>query len=201
MPKLRPSRPTLDTLLPLADRVEALARRSGRAFIERDSNLARSLVAADGEHAQLETALEHAWVALLDGEPASGVASSASLVAALETISDLSASICDHVVELSDAPGMDAKSSILKLAEIVPEMLKEALGALRANDERSARSVLNRAPAADACFAQSHLDLFENAKKGGRFESTRRLQAVTSALERIGDGATDIARFVCDTAG
>jgi phosphate uptake regulator len=195
----RRSRPPLDTLLPLADRVEALARSSGRAFIERDAKLARSLRADDGEHARLESALECAWVSLLGGNSALGdVAASAGLVAALETISDLSAAICGHVVGLNGSPGVDEKSSIRKLAEIVPEMLAQALGALRANDEHSARDVLSRAPAADACFAQSHLDLFENAQKRGRFESTRRLQAVTSALERIGDGATEIAQFVCD---
>jgi phosphate uptake regulator len=198
----RPSRPTLDTLLPLADRVEALARSSGRAFIERDSKLASALLAADGEHARVESALERAWVALIDGDPVAGdLTSSAGLVASLETISDLAATICGHVVGLNGSPTMDKKSSILKLAHIVPDMLKEALGALRTNDEPAARSVLKRAPAADACFAQSHLDLFENVQKDGRFEATQRLQAVTSALERIGDGATDIARFVCDTAG
>lgn len=199
--KHRPSRPALDALLSIADRVEALARSSGRAFIERDSKLASSLLAADGEHASLESALEHAWVALLDGDPAAGdVAASAGLFASLETISDLAAVICGHVVELGGSP-VDQRSSILRLAEMVPEMLKEALRALRANDEDSARSVLRRAPAADACFAQSHLDLFQNVQKAGRFESTQRLQAVTSAFERIGDGATDIAQFVCDTAG
>jgi phosphate uptake regulator len=187
--------------MPLAERVEALARSSGRAFIERDSKLASSLLADDGEHARLETALERAWMALLDGDTAGGdVAKNAGLVAALETISDLSATICGHVVGLNGSPNFDEKSAILKLAEMVPDMLAEALGALRANDESSARSVLHRAPAADAYFAQSHLDLFENVQKGGRFESTQRLQAVTSALERIGDGAADIAQFVCDNA-
>jgi len=197
----RPTRPALDALLPIADRVEALARSSGRAFIEQDSNLASSLLAADGEHARLESALECAWVSLLGGGPAGGdVAASAGLVASLETISDLAATICGHVVGLGPTPVAGPKSSILKLAEMVPEMLKEALGALRANDETSARSVLRRAPAADACFAQSHLDLFGQVQIDGRFESTQRLQAVTSALERIGDGATDIARLVCDSA-
>ena len=200
-PKQRPSRPEVDTLMPLAERVEALARSSGRAFLERDSKLASSLLADDGEHARLESALERAWMALLDGDPASGdMAKSAGLVAALETISDLSATICGHVVGLSGSPNVDEKSAIRKLAEMVPDMLTQALGALRANDESSARSVIHQAPAADACFAQSHLDLFENVQKAGRFESTQRLQAVTSALERIGDGATDIARFVCDNA-
>jgi phosphate uptake regulator len=186
-------------LIPLADRVEALARNSGRAFIERDSSLASSLLADDGEHARLASALQRAWMTLLDGGPdGNDVAKGAGLVAALETISDLSATICGHVVELKGSPGVDEKSSIRKLAQIVPDMLAEALGALRANDETSARSVLNRAPAADACFAQSHLDLFENVQKAGRFESTQRLQAVTSAFERIGDGAAEIAQFVCD---
>lgn len=199
--KHRPTRPALDTLLPIADRVEALARSSGRAFIEQDFDLASSLLAADGEHARLESALEGAWVSLLGGDAAGGdVAANASFVASLETISDLAAKICRHVVGLGGTPVVGPKSSILKLAEMVPEMLKEALGALRTNDENSARSVLRRAPAADACFAQSHLDLFGQVQMDGRFESTRRLQAVTSALERIGDGAADIARLVCGSA-
>lgn len=196
----RPTQPTLDALLPIADRVEALARNSGRAFIEQDSNLASSILAADGEHARLEMALEHAWLSLLGGGSAVGdLAVSAGIVTSLETISDLAATICGHVVGL-DGTVTEPKSSIMKLAQMVPEMLKEALGALRTNDARSALGVLNRAPAADACFAQSHLDLFWQGQKDGRFESTQRLHAVTSALERIGDGATDIARLVCDTA-
>src|SRR6185503_9241112 len=135
-PKQRPSRPAVDKLIPLADRVEALARSSGRAFIERDSNLASSLLADDGEHARLETALERAWMALLDGNSAGDdVAKNAGLVAALETISDLSATICGHVVGLTGSPSVDEKSAIRKLAQMVPEMLAEALGALRSNDE------------------------------------------------------------------
>lgn len=199
-PRQVASRPAFDALMPLADRVGALARSSGRAFIERDSKLASSLLADDGEHARLETALERAWMTLLGGDSGGDVARNAGLVAALETISDLSATICGHVVELNGSPGVDEKSAIRKLAQMVPDMLAEALGALRLNDETCARSVLHRGPAADACFAQSHLDLFENAQKGGRFEITQHLQAVTSALERIGDGAADIARYVCDNA-
>jgi phosphate uptake regulator len=159
------------------------------------------LLADDGEHARLESALERAWMALLDGDATGGdMAKNAGLVAALETISDLSATICGHVVELNGSPGVDEKSAIRKLAQMVPDMLAEALGALRLNDETCARSVLHRGPAADACFAQSHLDLFENVQKAGRFEFTQHLQGVTSALERIGDGAADIARYVCDKA-
>src|SRR5258705_441570 len=62
---VRPSPPALARLLPLADRVEALTRTSGRAFVARDARLAESVLAQGGEHERLDSALDAEWSELL----------------------------------------------------------------------------------------------------------------------------------------
>jgi phosphate uptake regulator len=187
--------------MPLADRVEALTRSTGRALVEGDAALATSLLADDGEHARLESALDGAWSDLLrsgsERQPMGDMAAGVGLVASFQTISKLAASICANVIQLSERPERGQASAILRLAEMVPDLLGDALGALRENDQEGARAVQRRGLAVDACFAQTYLDLHQIVRRNDyHLEIAQRLHAVTAALERISDGASEIAGTV-----
>jgi phosphate transport system protein len=192
----RPSAPALARLLPLADRVEALTRVCGHAFLARDAGLAESLLAQGGEHERLDSALDAEWSELLGRGSPNDVPASVELVTSLQTITDLAATICSHVVGLSvrDAPG--AHPAIQRLAQLVPDLLRDALGAFRQNDRATADRVLRSSVSVDVCFAQTYLDLLHVVRQNAGVETAQRLAAVTRALERIGDGASDIADSV-----
>src|SRR5882724_5206992 len=99
---VRPSPPALARLLPLADRVEALTRTTGHAFVARDAGLAESLLARGGEHERLDSALDAEWSELLGRGLPNDVPASVELVTSLQTITRLAATICTQVVELSE---------------------------------------------------------------------------------------------------
>jgi phosphate uptake regulator len=126
------------------------------------------------------------------------VGGTVELLVLLEKITDLAASICRQIIHLSEGPGVVGDlPAIRRLAEIVPEMLRDALRAIRANDRPSAELVLGRGLAMDTCFAQAHLDLLQVVRQEtGRFVAAQQLHAVGRALERIGDGAGEIAACV-----
>jgi phosphate uptake regulator len=197
----RPSAPALARLLPLADRVEAITRISGRAFVARDAKLAQSLLARGGEHERLDSAIDEEWSELLGRGAPNDVPASVGLVTSLQTIAGLAATICTLVVGLSlreEAP--TAHPAIQKLAELVPDLLRDALGAFRRNDRTTADRVLRGSVSVDVCFAQTYVDLLHgvrhNAGRVENMETAQHLHAVTRALERIGDGASEIADSV-----
>lgn len=194
----RPSAQTLSRLLPLADRVEALTRRSGHAFVARDVGLARALIAEDGEIRELALALEAAWHDVLAkaGALPGDVSASVDLVHSLQRISELAGTICGHVVGLS-GDERNTHPAIERLAEMVPDLLRDALGAFRNNDAGDAAEVRKTSVEVDVCFAQSYLDLMQVVRPpGAAFETAQHLHGVSRALERIGDSASEIADSV-----
>jgi len=198
MQPLHESPRPLDRLLPLADRVSAFARVTGQAAAFHDATLAAELLATDGQGDRCDSAVVAAWAELLttlDGKR-EGQSMALELLVSLEKITNLAKTICERVIGLSDEDAGDVPS-IRKLAELVPDMLFDALCAVRANDRPSAQKVLDRSIAADTCFAQVQLDLLQMAKHGGdQMDVARQFHALGSALERMGDGASDIAASV-----
>jgi phosphate uptake regulator len=191
---------SLNRLLPLADQVSALATASGRAVVDRDAALARALIATDGKRDRCDSALRAAWTDVLgsvEHEKPNGT-SAVELLVSLERITALSTTICREVMSFSSELRAGEFPSIRRLAELVPSMLHDALGAVRANDRRSAEKVLDQSIAVDTCYAQAHSDLLQIMAKQGpdQMDAARQLHAVGRALERIGDNASGIAAGV-----
>jgi phosphate uptake regulator len=194
----RASTRAFERLQPVADRVDSFARKSGRAAAEGDVGLAAALLAVGGERSSCDVALQAAWSDLLGGQvraPAD-MSASVSVLVLLEKITDLAAAICRAIVALGGR-GMRDLPSMRRLAELAPEMLRDALGAARDNDSSSAERVLGRGLAVDACFAQAHLDLLQVAKQcQADMTIARHFHALGRALEQIGDTASEIAARV-----
>ncbi len=188
----------LDRLRPVAEHVDAFTRESGRAVVRGDADLAQALLSADGERARCDTALKAAWSDILGGQTAvrSDVAANVSLLVSLEKIADLASIICRSVIGLSSERIRDLPS-IRRLAELVPDMLRDALGAVRENDQRSAERVLDQGLAVDACFAQAHLDMLQVVPPGtSDMNVAQKFHALSRAFEQISDGASEIAASV-----
>ncbi len=190
---------TIDHLLPLADRVNALTRASSRAVASCDAALASKILATDGECERCDSAVRDAWSNILGaaGPKGMGQASALELLVSLEKIAGLAASLCRQVIRLSAEPPIGELPSIRKLTELVPEMLGDALKAVRANDRSSAQKVMDRTISVDACYAQAQLDLLQVARSGSSpFGVVQHFHALGRALERISDNATEIAASV-----
>jgi phosphate uptake regulator len=189
----------LDRLRPVADHVDAFTRGSGRAVVDGDAALARALLAAGGERARCESALQAAWSDILSGQVQvlPDMAANVSLLASLEKIAELASTICGAVIGLSSEKLISDLPSIRKLAELVPDMLRDALGAVRENDGSSAKRVLDRGLAVDTWFAQAHLDVLQAVPPGSAdLTIARQFHTLGRALEQIGDRAGEIASSV-----
>jgi len=188
----------IERLRQVADRVDVFSRESGRAAAEGNAALATALLAPGGERALCDSALQAAWSDILAGQMLTSPEASASVsfLVLLDKITDLAASICRAVVGLGER-GVRDLPSIQKLAELAPEMLRDALGAARTNDRTSAERVLGQGLAVDAVFAQAHLDMLDVARRGqADMALTRQFHALGRALEQIGDTASEIAASV-----
>jgi phosphate uptake regulator len=193
----------LDRLRPVAEHVDAFTRESGRAVVDGDAKLALALLAAGGERARCESAVQAAWSDILGGQVHvwPDVAANVSLLASLEKIADLASTICGAVIRLSSEKLVSDLPSIRKLAELVPDMLRDALGAVRENDRSSAKRVLDRGLAVDTWFAQAHLDVLQAVPPGtGDLNIARQFHTLGRALEQIGDSAGEIAASVQNPA-
>ena len=189
----------LDRLRPVADHVDTFMRESGRAVVDGDAALAHALLAAGGERALCESAVQAAWSDILTGhvQARPDMAANVYLLASLEKIADLASTICGAVIRLSSEKIVSDLPSIRKLAELVPDMVRDALGAVRENDGSSAKLVLDRGLAVDTWFAQSHLDVLQTVPPGTADMSiARQFHILGRALERIGDFASEIAATV-----
>ena len=189
----------LDRLRPVADHVDAFMRESGRAVVDGDAALAHALLAAGGERALCESAVQAAWSDILSGQGHvwPDMAANVSLLASLEKISDLASTICGAVIRLSSEKLISDLPSIRKLAELVPDMLRDALGAVRENDQSSAKRVLAQGLAVDTWFAQAHLDVLQAVPPGtADLSVARQFHTLGRALEQIGDSAGEIAASV-----
>lgn len=189
----------LDRLRPLADHVDTFTERSSRAVVDGDVSLAEALLSPDGERAKCDTALEAAWSDILGGQaqPRPDVAANVSLLVSLEKIADRASDVCRAVIGLSVDSPLRELPSVKKLAEMVPEMLREALGAVRENDRKSAERVRKKGLTVDAYFAQAHFDMLQVLRPGtGDLTVAQKFHALSRALERISDGASEIAASV-----
>lgn len=189
----------MDRLRPVAEHVDAFTRESGRAVVHGDAGLAHALLAADGERARCVSAVQAAWSDILGGQILlwPDMAANVSLLASLEKIVGLASTICGAVIRLSSVQLVSELPSIRKLAELVPDMLRDALGAVRENDRSSAERVLDRGLAVDTWFAQAHLDVLQTVPPGTvDLNIAQEFHALGRALEQIGDSAGEIAASI-----
>lgn len=189
----------LDRLRPVADHVDAFTQQSGRAVVDGDATLAEALLSPGGDRAKIDTALQAAWSDILGGQmqPRSDVTANVSLLVSLEKIADLASDVCRAVIGLAAEARLGELPSVKKLAELVPEMLRDALGAVRENDRRSAERVLGKGLTVDAWFAQAHFDVLQVLRPGtSDLTAVQKFHALSRALEQISDGASEIAASV-----
>ncbi len=189
----------LDRLRPVADHVDAFTQRSGRAVVDGDVMLAEALLSPGGDRAKIDTALQAAWSDILGGQsqPRSDMTANVSLLVSLEKIADLASEVCRAVISLAAEMRLGELPSVKKLAELVPEMLRDALGAVRENDRRSAERVLGKGLTVDAWFAQAHFDVLQVLRPGtSDLTVVQKFHALSRALEQISDGASEIASSV-----
>jgi phosphate transport system protein len=191
-----------DQILLMGAKVEEMIAGSVRALVERDSGLARAMIAFDDQIDRLEIDTDNLCLRILARrQPVASdlrfLTIALKLVTDLERIGDLGESICERVIELNTEPPLKPYLDLPLMAEAVQGMVREALDAFVARDAERAQQVIEKDSVVDAFYAQIFRELLTYMLEDPRNISRAiRVQSIGKHLERIGDHATNLAELV-----
>ena len=191
-----------EKLLRLGGMVEEAIGKSVRSLVERDSELARDVIANDREIDRLELEIDSLCMeSLALHQPMARdlrfLATAMKITPDLERIGDHAVNISERAIELNAEPPLQPLIDIPLMARRAQEMVRGALDALVRQDGEAARAIIRMDDELDQRMEQifrvllSHM--IENPETISR---ALRLTFVAKYFERIGDQATNICEQI-----
>lgn len=191
-----------EKILRMGSLVEEQVQGALRALIERDSDLARKIIANDRQVNTLDVDVDEDCLRLLAlQQPAARdlrfITTAMKISTDLERISDLAENICERALELNEEPQLKPYNDIPRMANWSLRMVKEALEAFVNHDATLARKVCADDDFVDDLTHQLFRELLsfmlENPQTITR---AIRMTFISKYLERIADHATNVAELV-----
>lgn len=191
-----------EKILRMGSLVEEQVQGALRALIERDSDLARKIIANDRQVNTLDVEVDEDCLRLLAlQQPAARdlrfITTAMKISTELERISDLAENICERAIELNEEPQLKPYIDIPRMANWSLRMVKEALDAFVNHDATLARKVCTDDDFVDDLTHQLFRELLsfmlENPQTITR---AIRITFIAKYLERIADHATNVAELV-----
>ncbi len=191
-----------EKILRMGSLVEEQVQGALRALIERDSDLARKVIANDRQVNTLDVEVDEDCLRLLAlQQPAARdlrfITTAMKISTELERISDLAENICERAIELNEEPQLKPYIDIPRMASWSLRMVKEALDAFVNHDATLARKVCMDDDFVDDLTHQLFRELLsfmlENPQTITR---AIRITFISKYLERIADHATNVAELV-----
>lgn len=191
-----------EKLLRLGGIVEEAIGKSVRSLVDRDSELAREVIAKDGEIDRLELEIDSLCMeSLALHQPMARdlrfLATAMKITPDLERIGDHAVNISERAIELNSEAPLQPLIDIPLMARRAQEMVRGALDALVNRDADAARRIIQMDDELDKRMEQvfrvllSHM--IENPETISR---ALRLTFVAKYFERIGDQATNICEQI-----
>ncbi len=181
---------------------EKAIRESMRSLLDRDSDLAHRVIAADSEIDGIDEEIEEMCIRLLAlRQPAARdlrfIAAAIKINGHLERIGDMAAKISEKALALNEQPQLKPYIDLPRMAEIAQEMIRESLDALINEDCNLAYRVRMEDEKVDNLNEQIFRELLTFMMEDPR--TTHRallIMQVSKGLERISDHAASIADTV-----
>jgi phosphate transport system protein len=190
-----------DKLLALGGATENALHRAMRSLTERDSELARKVLAEDEIIDQMEVEIDRFSIEILAlQQPAAHdlrfVISVAKITPILERIADHAGSIADAAIILNDSPQIKELVDLPLMADAAAKMLRTALDAFTNEDAAVSREVIKQ----DRQINEAYRRVFDELLKmmvddPSVTTSAAHLLFVGKHLERIGDYVKDICEL------
>src|SRR5512135_368737 len=191
-----------ERVLKMGGFVEDSIRKSVKALVERERNLAIEVIDGDAIVNNFDVEIEEECIRFLaiwqpTGSNLRFVTTAIKIITDLERMGDLAVDICERAIELNEEPQLKPYIDIPRMAEAAQKMLKESLDAFIAGDADLAVSVCE----ADDFVANLNQQIFNELliymlKDPRNISRAIRLTYITKYLERIADHATNIAEMV-----
>ena len=191
-----------DRVLRMGSLVEGAIRKSIKALVERDRDLALAVI--DGDHVinTYDVEIEEECIRQLaiwqpTGSNLRFITTAIKIITDLERMGDLAVDICERAVELMEEPQLKPYIDIPRMAEASQKMLKDSLDAFVSKDPDLAMKVCEADDFVDNLNQQIFNELLVYMLQDPKNISRAvRLTYVAKYLERVGDHATNIAEMV-----
>ena len=189
-------------LLRMGGLVEQQIARAIESLVERDSELARDVIAEDREVNQLDILVDEECLKVIAlHQPAAGdlrfVTTALKVNTDLERIGDMAVNICERALELNEEPMLKPYIDIPRMADLARDMVHKSLDAFVREDVDLALAVCNADDAIDKLHAQLFRELLSfMVEDPHKISGAMRVLFVSKSLERVGDHATNIAEMV-----
>jgi len=172
------------------------------AFVERDDDIARAVLANDDQIDRDESDIDELALQLLaTRQPVASdlrfLRFAFKVVVDLERIGDLAVGIAKRVLELNQRPALELRTDMANLASVVQKNLRAALAAFVANDATGARAVVAAYAEIDRLNANTFAVLVAHvATDPTTITRVLPLTSVCRYLERIGEHVKNFAEDV-----
>jgi len=189
-------------LLEMGGTVELMIGNAVQALVERDSSLARLVIATDLQINRMEMEIDKKCLHLLAlRQPAARDLRFATLalkiVTDLERIGDQCANIAKRALELNLEPPLNPYADVPRMAQAVNSLLRNALDAFVHEDPQLAAAVCVKDRFVDELDDQVQREMLTfMIEDSGNIGRAMRINSVSKYLERVADHATNIAEMV-----
>jgi phosphate transport system protein len=190
-----------DRVLVLGGEAEAALGRAMYALAERDSAVAREVLAGDDRIDRLEVEIDRLCIDVLAlRQPAARdlrfVISVAKITPILERVADHACNIARVALDLNDEPRLRPFPDLSRMAGVAASMLRAALDAFTQADAATARRIIEQDDEIDAMYERLFRDLIElMVGEPAVTPRAARLLFVAKHLERVADYVTDICEL------
>jgi phosphate transport system protein len=191
-----------DRLLLMAGHIESMIESAIRALVERDVTLARRTIENDHKVNQAEIDIDELCLVILAKRQPMGsdlrfLTLALKMVTDLERIGDLAVNICERAIDLSAEPPLGNYDDIIRTADLVQSMVRDAIDAFVHADDLKAQDVINRDDAVDELYHQIFRDILQMMTRDpNAIARGIHVQSVAKWLERIADHSTNLAELV-----
>jgi phosphate transport system protein len=191
-----------DKLLLMAGTVESMIASSVQALVERNPDLASRTIEKDHSVNKMEVETDELCLVILAKRQPMGsdlrfITLALKMVTDLERIGDLAVNICERAIELSAEPPLGFYDDIVRTADIVQSMVRDAIDSFIKADDKKAEDVINRDDEVDELYHNLFRDILQMMRKDpAAIQRGIHLQSVAKWLERIADHSTNLAELV-----
>jgi phosphate transport system protein len=182
--------------------VESQLGQAIQAVGNRDAELGQRCVASDAKVDALERQIDESVIKMLAlRQPMAidlrTILSALRIAADLERIGDYAANVGKRTTALVQFPPVPAVGGLLRLGNLVRQVVKDVLDAFAANDTARAVQVWQRDEEVDAMYTSLFRELLTYMMEDPRnITPCTHLLFIAKNLERIGDHATNIAETI-----
>jgi phosphate transport system protein len=191
-----------ERILRMGALVEIQVASAIKALVERDTELAKTVIATDHQVNAYDVEIDEECIRLLAlRQPTASdlrfITTAMKISTDLERMSDLAEDICERAVELADEPQLKPYIDIPRMAERARQMVKEALDAFVNRNADLARKVCRDDAFVDELTSQIFRELLSFMIEDPQtIRRAIRITFVAKYIERIADHATNVAEMV-----